>query len=70
MITTAQRNFLVNHVVDQLMESVIKDNGYDLTSALNTVYNSKVYRLLQDSEGELYTQSPSYLYELLKQEIQ
>jgi hypothetical protein len=34
------------------------------------VYNSKVYRLLQDSEGELYTQSPSYLYELLKQEIQ
>ena len=70
MITTAQRNFLVNHVVDQLMESVIKDNGYDLTSALNTVYNSKVYRLLQDSEGELYTQSSSYLYELLKQEIQ
>lgn len=70
MITTAQRNFLVNHVVDQLTESVIKDNGSDLTSALNTVYNSKVYRLLQDSDGELYTQSPSYLYELLKQEIQ
>lgn len=69
MITTAQRNFLVNHVVDQLTESVIKDNGYDLTSALNTVYNSKVYRLLQDSEGELYAQSPSYIYELLKQEI-
>ena len=70
MITTAQRNFLVNYAVDQLTESVIKDNGYDLTSALNTVYNSKVYRLLQDSEGELYTQSSSYLYELLKQEIQ
>lgn len=70
MITTAQRNFLVNHAVDQLTEAVIKENGSDLTSALNTVYNSKVYRLLQDSEGELYTQSPSYLYELLKQEIQ
>lgn len=70
MITTAQRNFLVNHAVDQLTEFVIKDNGYDLTSALNTVYNSKVYRLLQDNEGELYTQSSSYLYELLKQEIQ
>ena len=70
MITTSQSNFLVNNAVDQLTQPVIKDNGSDLTSALNTVYNSKVYRLLQDSEGELYTQSSSYLYELLKQEIQ
>lgn len=70
MITTAQRNFLVNHAVDQLTESVIKDNGSDLTSALKSVYDSKVYRLLLDNEGELYTQSPSYLYELLRQEIE
>ena len=70
MITTAQRNFLVNHAVDQLTESVIKDNGSDFTSALKTVYDSKVYRLLLDNEGELYTQSPSYLYELLRQEIE
>lgn len=70
MITTAQRNFLVNHAVDQLTESVIKDNGSDLASALKSVYDSKVYMLLQDNEGELYTQSPSYLYELLRQEIE
>ena len=70
MITTAQRNFLVNHAVDQLTESVIKDNGSDLPSALKSVYDSKVYMLLQDNEGELYTQSPSYLYELLRQEIE
>ncbi len=70
MITTAQRNFLVNHAVDQLTEFVIKDYGSDLPSALKTVYESQVYKLLQDSEGELYTQSSSYLYELLKQEIQ
>lgn len=70
MITTAQRNFLVNHAVDQLTESVVKDNGSDLTSALKSVYDSKVYMLLQDNEGELYTQSPSYLYELLRQEIE
>ena len=69
MITTAQRDFLVNRAIDQLTEFVIKDYSSDLPSALKIVYESQVYKLLQDSEGELYAQSPSYIYELLKQEI-
>lgn len=69
MITINQREFLVNRAIDQLTEFVIKDYGSDLPSALKTVYESQVYKLLQDSEGELYAQSPSYIYELLKQEI-
>ena len=45
------------------------DSSIDLTDALKIVYNSKVYQQLQDSEGDLHVQSPSYIYELLKQEM-
>ena len=34
------------------------------------VYDSRVYQQLHDSDCSLYAQSPSYIYELLKQEIE
>ena len=33
------------------------------------VYDSRVYQQLHDPDCGLYAQSPSYIYELLKQEI-
>ena len=68
MITQNQRKFLVNHIVDHMTQFIIEDNGVPLPEALRMVYNSKVYQLLQNTNGELYIQSPSYVYELLKQE--
>ncbi len=44
-------------------------SNVNLTEALKVVYNSRVYQQLQDSNCGLYAQSPSYIYELLKQEI-
>lgn len=69
MIPQQQRNFLINHIVDKLTEFIIKDNNVDITSALKTVYQSKVYQLILDIDGDLYSQSPSYIYDLLKSEI-
>ena len=34
------------------------------------VYDSRVYQHLHDSDCSLYAQSPSYIYKLLKQEIE
>ncbi|MBE6287809.1 MAG: hypothetical protein E7099_06440 [Mediterranea massiliensis] len=69
MIAPNQRDFLINHIIDQLTEFVMTDFQLPLSAALKEVYQSKVYQLLQSNDGNLYTQSPSYIYELLKQEI-
>jgi hypothetical protein len=69
MIAQNQKEFLINRIVDKLTEFIVIDSSIDLTDALKIVYNSKVYQQLQDSEGDLFVQSPSYIYELLKQEM-
>ena len=69
MIAQNQKEFLINRIVDKLTEFLVIDSSIDLTDALKVVYNSKVYQQLQDSEGDLFVQSPSYVYELLKQEM-
>lgn len=69
MIADNQRDFLINRIVDQLTEFVMADFELTLSSALKKVYQSKVYHLLQANDADLYIQSPSYIYELLKQEI-
>ena len=69
MTSQVQRDFLVSHIVDRLTEYLILDNSIDIAEALKIIYQSKVYQQLQDEEGELYVQSPSYIYELLKKEL-
>lgn len=69
MTAQVQRDFLVSHIVDRLTEYLVVDYNMEVTDALKIVYQSKVYRQLIDEGGELYVQSPSYVYELLKQEM-
>lgn len=70
MTAQIQRDFLINHIVDRLTEYLVLDRNIELAEALRLVYKSKIYQQLQDIEGGLYTQSPSYVYELLKHELQ
>ena len=69
MTAQVKRDFLVSHIVDRLTEYLILDNSIDIAEALKIIYQSKVYQQLQDEDGGLYSQSPSYVYELLKQEL-
>ncbi len=69
MTAQVQRDFLVSHIVDYLTEYLVTDHDMELADALKIVYQSKVYQQLQDDKGGLYTQSPSYIYELLQSEV-
>ena len=69
MTAQVEGDFLVNHIVDRLTEYLVIDNNMELTDALKAVYQSKIYQQLQDKEGGLYVQSPSYIYELLRKEL-
>ncbi len=66
MTAQVKRDFLIAYIVDRLTEYLIEDNNIGVNEALKLVYSSNVYRQLLDVDGELYIQSPSYVYELLK----
>ena len=57
--------YLTNYALSELVKYVIEDTGSNIEQAMERVYNSPLMEALQDEEGELYVQSPAYLYELM-----
>ena len=62
-------DYLISNIIDKLVVFLMNDCAISLESALDKVYTSKTIKLLQITEGELYVQSPEYVYELLRTEI-
>ena len=60
-------NYLTDYALSELVKYVIEDTGCSIEDAMEHVYNSPLMTALQDEEGELYVQSPAYLYDLMKQ---
>ena len=69
MTSQKQQEFLVAHIVDKMADYLVADFHLDIPSALNVIYTSDTYRILSDAENDLYSQSPSYIYEWLKREF-
>ena len=62
-------DYLISNIIDKLVVFLMDDCAISLESALDKVYTSKTIKLLQIPKGELYVQSPEYVYELLRTEI-
>ena len=58
--------YLINNALSELVKYVMEDTGCTLEQAMDKVYNSPIMTALQDEEGELYVQSPAYIYELME----
>ena len=58
--------YLINNALSELVKYVMEDTGCTLEQAMDRVYNSSIMTALQDEEGELYVQSPAYIYELME----
>lgn len=58
-------NYLTDYALSELVKYVIEDTGCSIEEAMERVYNSPLAAALQDEDGELYVQSPAYLYELM-----
>lgn len=63
-----KREYLINRIVDKLTEFYLADNDVSLKEAMDKVYSSKTYDLLLKPDSYLTSQSPDYVYELLKSE--
>ncbi|MBO4641453.1 MAG: hypothetical protein J5661_01145 [Bacteroidaceae bacterium] len=57
--------YLIDNALSELVRYVIEDTSCTIEQAMERVYNSSLMPALQDEEGELYVQSPAYLYELM-----
>lgn len=64
-----QINFIIDCDVEEIVSLLQEDYGMKILDAFNTVYNSNTYKKLIDTETGLYIQSPLYIYEYLKEEI-
>lgn len=64
-----QINFIIDCDVEEIVSLLQEDCGMKILDAFNTVYNSNIYKKLIDTETGLYIQSPLYIYEYLKEEI-
>lgn len=54
--------------MSELVKYVMEDTGCGIEQAMEKVYNSPLMDALQDEEGELYVQSPAYLYEMMNRQ--
>ena len=61
--------FIINCDVEKIVSLLEEDYGMNILDAFDTIYNSKIYKKLTDTETGLYIQSPLYIYEYLKEEI-
>ena len=57
--------YLTNYAISDIVKYGKEDTGCSVEQAMERVYNSPLMTALQDEEGELYVQSPAYLYELM-----
>ena len=51
-----------------MVQYLVDDEALDLEQAMDRVYRSQTICLLQIPEGELFVQSPAYIYEMMRQE--
>lgn len=58
-------NYLTDYALSELVKYVMEDTDCSIEQAMEKVYTSSLMPALQDEEGELYVQSPAYLYELM-----
>lgn len=70
MSEETRTQFLVNYAIDKLTAFLMEDRDISLEQALDIIYTSRVFELLQDRAAGLTADSPAYIYELLKDEIQ
>ena len=58
--------FIINCDVEKIVSLLQEDYGMTILDAFDTIYNSRIYKKLIDTETGLYIQSPLYIYEYLK----
>jgi hypothetical protein len=60
---------LIEGVIQDLVKFLCEETNMPIEDAMDIVYNSIVFEKLSQTDTGLYRESSSYVYELLKDEI-
>lgn len=63
------QNQLIEYMIQDIVDMFATDQNIEYDEAMNKFYNSKVFEKLQDIETGLYLESPEYVYDLFKDEM-
>lgn len=74
-MTTQERHrndvqFQIEVLTKELIEMLMEDRGMTLQQAMNTLYNSHTYELLEQEDAGLYYQGAVYVMSFLSSEIE
>ena len=67
---TNQQQEMIEYTTQEVIGYLIEDNGITMEQAMGQFYMSDNFEKLSDVETGLYLDGSSYVYELLKREIQ
>ena len=60
---------MIEYMIQDIVDMFATDQNMEYDEAMNKFYNSKVFEKLQDIETGLYLESPEYVYDLFKDEM-
>ena len=64
-----KKDELLEYVIQDIIDMVSTDWSIEYDEAKNKFYNSEVFETLIDEETGLYLESPDYVYDLFKDEM-
>ncbi|HEY5561016.1 MAG TPA: hypothetical protein VIK72_04525 [Clostridiaceae bacterium] len=60
---------LIEGITQELIKFLCEDEEYSIQKSMQIVYNSRIFEKISDVETGLYKESPSFIYELFKDEL-
>ena len=60
---------LIEYAIQDIVDMLTTDQNIEYDEAMNKFYNSEVFVKLQDKETGLYMESPEYVYDFFKDEM-
>lgn len=67
---TNQQQEMIEYTTQEVVGYLIEDNAITIEQAMEQFYLSDTFEKLSDIETGLYLEGSTYVYELLKREIQ
>ena len=61
--------FVIEELVKEMALRLMDERGLTMKKALDTIYNSETYTKILDLRTSLYSQSTTYVYSFLENEI-
>jgi len=69
MNRTKAQDFLIQNVISQIAAYIAEDMDTTAEKALEIFFSTEISKKIEDIETEYYLEGPSYIYEILKEEL-